>query len=98
MINKVALTSNGNQYKKSNTGKIVGNIPTAALLGMGIHNILTKNYNHQVIKPKSYLATIAVLCSTLGLVGTAIGTFIDNGINKNRMAQADGEAKLNKKV
>ena len=46
MISKIGLTKNGNEYKKSNTGKIIGAVPGTALLAAigttAIRNKLTK--------------------------------------------------------
>jgi len=100
MINKVALTENGNQYKKTNIGKAVGNIPSAALLtasGVATARHLIKGTFSKV--DKGDLGTGLIGIAALSVIGTTIGAIIDRCINKDRRIQADGEAaKLNKQA
>ena len=100
MINKVALTENGNQYKKTNAGKIIGNAPCAALLtatGIGAVKHLSKGDFSRL--DKNDLCYIIFGAAFLSMIGTTIGAIVDRCINKDRRTQADGEAaKLNKQA
>ncbi len=87
---KYGLTANGNQYKKCNIAKNIGTgIGVAQTAGMTAMAAGGRTSN-------------TLFCCGLGIVGAlvyrAIGTLVDNSINKNRMAQADGEAALRNKM
>ncbi len=95
---KYGLTENGNKYKKCNVAKNIGT-------GIGAAQTAVMTIAARPgVYPDGSSSTMsnALFCCGLGIVGTliyrAIGTFVDNSVNKNRMAQADGEAVLKDKM
>ena len=90
MINKVALTANGNKYEKSNIGKKAG---LAAGVSLGAIAGATDFLGEGALKvAKGGIGGAAYL----GAIALGVGALVDHFIiNKNRMTQADGEAKLN---
>ena len=94
MISKIGLTQNGNEYKKSNTGKIIGAVPGTALLAAigttAIRNKLTKGATG--LKGNGDFFALTAL---IGAIGITIGTIIDHYTNQKRKNQADDKASLN---
>lgn len=99
------LTAQGNQYQKATTGqkigKFLGAIPGA---GVGAFGVGTAAYGvNNLVKGKSihpmglpiaagYVVAGVALAAFGGKIGKMLGGLIDNQTNKERMAQADGEA------
>lgn len=91
---KMALTQNGNEYKKSNAGKVIGAVIGAAPMAAGAICCIAsgKTKAAQSIGGPIYAALY-------GLVGAGLGALVDHFIiNKSRMTQADGEAALKKQL
>ncbi len=96
---KYGLTENGNKYKKCNVAKnIATGVGVAFTLGMvgegSAHPINCTNLKPYVKAGLGWGATGIVFT----ILNRAIFSVIDNSINKNRMAQADGEAVLKEKM
>ncbi len=85
------LTAQGNQYKKAtagkNTGRFIGAAPGTVLTAASAC-ILAEGKKVGIIGIGMSLG----LTLLGGLVGKLLGGLIDNQTNKERMAQADGEA------
>lgn len=87
---KTAYTKNGNEYKKTNTFKIIGTSVgvAGAAFTLSFPKILTKMFNYpmeHVFSKKSLLAISALLLTAF----SGIGALIDNTRNKSRAHKAD---------
>ncbi len=74
-------TEEGNTYKKTNTGKILGGIIGTAA------PIVTRLITKAGFKFKP----VAIACSALGLAGTAVGAVVDAFTNAKRAEAADNK-------
>ena len=91
MVGKVALTQNGNEYKKTNAGKIVG-VATGAAAFSTIGLAAARNKIATGVTGLKGNGDFFVLAGLVTVIGTIVGTVIDFCINHERQQQADGEA------
>jgi len=86
----IAYTENGNGYKKTSTGKVLGTIGGfIAPIGMSLLKLLTEGGG---LKNALKLKQLAITCPALAAIGLGIGAFIDNIKNNNRAQTADAAA------
>lgn len=100
------LTAQGNQYQKATTGQKIGKFLGAApgavvgatYAGVGLKCVAEtisagKSVSPLVVAYGAGGAAVGVILAVLGnKIGKMLGGLIDNQTNKERMAQADGEA------
>ena len=92
-MNKVSLTANGNQYKKTNTGKIVG-LGTGAATFSSIGLAAARNKITTGATGLKGNADFFLIAGLITAISFLTGAVIDRCINHDRRTQADGEAKL----
>jgi len=106
---KTATTKNGNEYKKTNAGKIIGGITSAAAVGT-LAVIAPKSpefktvlsmiaHSIRVAAPNiknirgAVLGTLAATAASVVALAVGQGTLTDKIINHNRAKKADKEAR-----
>lgn len=87
--NNLAVTENGNAYKKSNNGKTIGTI--AGFLAP-IGSKLVSLFKGGNIKNLFKFKQLAIVCPALALAGFGIGALVDGFFNSKKAQAADSLA------
>jgi len=89
---KGALTNNGNEYKKTNTGKVIGTIAVPVLVTTA-SGIINKGFGGFQGMSATGVASVIALYATAGLV---LGAIVDGCVNTVRRNNADKTVKAAK--